>query len=97
MTYDPNIGLASDKMSCERQIQLAKMIADEESSKLRYLVANPSCSRYTQLADRAKEHDLTLGRSGIKMNNSFCRVLPQSSILQFPNNMCILSKQSGDK
>ena len=88
MSYDPSCALASDAMSCNRQLELAKIITDQETSKLRYLILNPSCSRFTQLADREKEHDLTLGKPGIKANNTFCRVMPQVSILDYPNYIC---------
>lgn len=86
MSYDPSCAIESDKLSCLRQVELAKTIADQESSKMRYMILNPSCSRLTQLADRVAEHDLTLGRPGLKMNNTFCRVTPQVSILDYPQH-----------
>lgn len=84
MSYDPSIGSESDRLSCERQVALAKMIADQETSVLRHTIIDPACSRYAQIADRVKEHELTLGRSGIKINNSQTRVTPQVSILNYP-------------
>jgi hypothetical protein len=84
MSYDPNCATESNKMSCQRQLELAKYIEDQQTSKLQYMILNPACSRLTQMADRVTEHNLTLGKSGVKMNNSFCRVTPQVSILDYP-------------
>lgn len=92
MSYDPYCASTSDKLSCDRQFELAKLIADQERDKLRYMIANPACSRYTQLADRVEEHGLQLGRPGLKQNNTFCRVMPQVSILDYPNYICETSK-----
>lgn len=93
MSYDPACANLSDEISCARQYELAKMIADEQTNKLQYMVINPACNRMTQLADRVEEHQLQLGRPGLKANNSFCRVMRQVSILDFPNNMCLTNKQ----
>lgn len=82
MSYDPNCQAASDKLSCERQVELAKMIADQERDKLRYMILNPACSRMTQLADRVREYDVQLGA------NTYCRVMQHARILDFPNYIC---------
>jgi len=94
MSYDPSCSEKSNQISCQRQTELAKIQADQETTKLRYMLQYPACSRMTQLADRGKEHCLMLGRKGNYLNNAFCRVLPQVSILDFPNNMCEINTQS---
>lgn len=88
MSYDPSCAEMSDQLSCQRQHELAKLVADQETSKLRYMVQHPACQRYTQLADRGEEHRLMLGRPGLATNNAFCRVMPQVSILDYPNYIC---------
>jgi len=93
MSYDPTCGLTSDKISCDRQMELAKMMSDQETDKLRYMILNPACTRMTQLADRVEEHNLQLGATGFKMNNTFCRVMPQARILDFPNYICEVPKK----
>lgn len=92
MSYDPTCAQMSDQLSCQRQYELAKMLADDQSARLRYCVQNPSCTRMTQLADRRTEHGLMLGRKGLYLNNASVRVTPQVSILDYPNYICETSK-----
>jgi hypothetical protein len=94
MSYDPTCAQMSDQLSCQRQYELAKMIADDQSTRLRYCVQNPSCTRFTQLADRRMEHALMLGRKGLYINNDSVRVTPQVSILDYPNYICETPKSS---
>ena len=88
MSYDPTCAQMSDELSCQRQYELAKILADQQAERSRYMLVNPACTRFTQLANRVDEHVLQLGRGGIKQNNSFCRVMPQVSILDYPNYIC---------
>lgn len=94
MSYDPTCSQLSDQLSCQRQYELAKMLEDKNSAKLRYSVQNPACSRLTQLADRGTEHGLMLGRKGLYLNNASVRVTPQVSILDYPNYICETPKPS---
>ena len=97
MSYDPRCSEKANDLSCQRQYELAKRVADQETSKMRYMLLHPACQRMRQLADRTTEHTLTLGRAGLETNNAFNRVLPQFGILDFPNNMCLLAENNNKK
>ncbi len=92
MTYDPSRSQKANLLSCQRQYELAKIQADQETSKLRYMIEHPACLRFTQLADRIDEHNLILGRKGAYINNT-SRVTPQVSVLDFPNYNCDMKNE----
>lgn len=88
MSYDPTCAQIADQLSCQRQLELAKMLQDKETAKMRYMLQHPACSRFTQLADRGLEHKLQIDRTGLWLNCSSQRITPQVSILDFPNYNC---------
>lgn len=90
MSYDPTCEQVSAQISCQRQLELAKIVADQETSKLRYMIVNPACSKYTQLPDYGV-YSLQ-GQPGLKRENTYCRVMDQVSILDYPNYMCETKK-----
>ena len=89
MSSDPTCAKMSEELSCQRQYELAKILADQQTEKMRYMLVNPACTRFTQLADRAQEHNLQLGWCGMNRNNAnncYCRVMRQVSILDYPQH-----------
>lgn len=92
MSYDPTCSQISNQLSCQRQLELAKMLQDKETAKMSYMLGHPACSRFTQLADRGIEHNLQLNRDALLMNCSSQRITPQVSILDYPNYQCKAKK-----